>query len=95
VATVALMGMACGLLSLALPVATGFLFDSVIPGAERGQLLQLVLFLLAATAAVGLFKMTGEVALLRIEGKITVSLEAGLLDRLLSLPALFPPVFRR
>lgn len=92
VATVALMGMAGGLLGLALPVATGFFFDSVIPGAERGQLLQLVLFLLAAAAAAGLFRMTQEVALLRIEGKITVSLEAGLLDRLLSLPL---PFFRR
>ncbi|HOV79579.1 MAG TPA: NHLP bacteriocin export ABC transporter permease/ATPase subunit [Bacillota bacterium] len=92
VATVALTGAAGGLLALALPVATGFLFDSIIPGAERGLLLQTVLFLLAAAAAVSLFKMTGEVALLRIEGKIAVSLEAGLLDRLLSLPL---PFFRR
>lgn len=92
VAMVALMGMAGGLLGLSLPLATGFFFDSVIPGAERGQLLQLVLFLLAAAAAAGLFKMTEEVALLRIEGKINVSLEAGMLDRLLSLPL---PFFRR
>lgn len=92
VATVALMGMAGGLLGLALPVATGYFFDNVIPGAERGQLLQLILFLLAAAAAAGLFKMTEEVALLRIEGKLNVSLEAGMLDRLLSLPL---PFFRR
>jgi ATP-binding cassette subfamily C protein len=43
--TIVLMGACGGLLSLLTPIGTGMIFDTIIPGVERGQLLQLTLAL--------------------------------------------------
>jgi NHLM bacteriocin system ABC transporter ATP-binding protein len=83
------MGAAGALLALAPPIATGLLFNAVIPGAERGQLVQLTLVLLAAAVAAGLFHLTRAVALTRIEGKMGSAVQAAVWDRLLSLPPNF------
>jgi ABC-type bacteriocin/lantibiotic exporter with double-glycine peptidase domain len=40
-----LMGIGSGVLSLGTPVATGILFNSIIPGAQRSQLLLMAAFL--------------------------------------------------
>jgi NHLM bacteriocin system ABC transporter ATP-binding protein len=89
---VALMGLAGGLLGLATPLATGLVFDRIIPGAERGQLLLLILAL-AVTAVAGiLFQLTESLAILRMETRMDGTVEAGVWDRLLGLPV---PFFRR
>ena len=41
--TILLMGAGGGLLGMLVPILTGQIFGSVIPGAERGQLLQIIL----------------------------------------------------
>jgi NHLM bacteriocin system ABC transporter ATP-binding protein len=89
---VVLMGIAAGVLGTAIPLATGVLFDSVIPGAERGQLLQVGLALLVSILAACLFQIAQNVAVLRLEGRWDVSILAAVWDRLLRLPASF---FRR
>ncbi len=89
--TIALMGVAGGLLGTLIPLATGAIFDSVIPGAARGTLFQLSLALIVSALAAALFQLTRGIASLRLEGRLGVSIQAAIWDRLLSLPM---PFFR-
>jgi NHLM bacteriocin system ABC transporter ATP-binding protein len=89
--TILLMGIGSGLLSLVVPVATGILFNSIIPGAQRNELLLMASFLLISTLAASMFSLTRSLATLRLEGKLGSSLQAALWDRLLRLPV---PFFR-
>jgi len=86
------MGAAIGLLGMVTPMATGMLFDVVIPASERTQLLQLTLALVAGLLATAMFEITRGVAMLRAEGKMDYTIQAAVWDRLLSLPTSF---FRR
>jgi NHLM bacteriocin system ABC transporter ATP-binding protein len=86
---VILLGIGTGLLGMFIPIANGILFDSVIPAAQRGPLLQMGLILLSITLATVLFELTRSMALLRIEGKMDGSIQAAVWDRLLNLPATF------
>ena len=89
---VALMGTAAGVLGLVVPLVTGVLFDSVIPGAERGQLWQVGLALFVGILAACLFQIAQNIGVLRLEGRWDRSVLAAIWDRLLHLPASF---FRR
>jgi NHLM bacteriocin system ABC transporter ATP-binding protein len=73
----------------AVPVATAAVFQTIIPGHHTSQLLQVGLALVIAAAASVIFKITGDVALLRVEGRVAGRLQAGVLDRLLRLPSSF------
>lgn len=86
------MGAVGGLLALAIPLAIGILFDEVLPSGGAGQILQLAAVLFIAGLANGLFELTRRIAMLRLEGRIDLAAQAGVWDRLLSLPA---PFFRR
>jgi ATP-binding cassette subfamily C protein len=85
------LGIAIGLLGMVTPLVTGLLFDTVIPGAERGQLLQLTLALLAGAFASTMFEVTRGFVMLRAEGKMDTAVQAAVWDRLLRLPM---PFFR-
>jgi len=87
--TVILMGVAGGLLSMVIPVATGIIFDTVIPGGEKAQLLQIAFFLGASALAGLLFQLTRSMAVLRLEGRMEGAVMAAVWDRLLSLPVPF------
>jgi ATP-binding cassette subfamily C protein len=89
---VLLFALTIGLLGMALPVATGFLYDIIVPQSDRRQLLVLTLGLLVGAVAAALFELSRDIALLRLEGKLSGTIESGVWDRLLSLPA---PFFRR
>jgi NHLM bacteriocin system ABC transporter ATP-binding protein len=82
-------GMFGGLLGLATPVATSFIFNDIIPGHQIPQLYQIGTALIIAAAAATIFKLTGDVAMLRIEGRIAGQLQAAVIDRLLRLPNSF------
>lgn len=86
---VLLMGLAIGLLGLLTPLATGLLFENVIPAADRGQLLQLSLALLAGTLAASMFELTRGYAMLRLEGRMDTAIQSAVWDRLLRLPTTF------
>lgn len=90
--TIGLMGIAGGLLGLLVPVITGWIFGSVIPGAQKGQLLPLVLALVVGALATSLFQVTRSIAVLRLGGKMDGTVQAAVWDRLLGLPVHF---FRR
>jgi len=87
-----LMGFSSASLGLITPILTGVLFDYVIPNAEKIQVLHLGLALVAAMLGYVLFDITESFALLRIETKIDIRLQAALWDRLLTLP---PSFFRK
>ena len=82
-------GIAGGLLGLAPPIATGALFNTIIPGAERDQLLQITLMLLACASATGLFELVRRFAVTRVDGRFGAAVQAAVWDRLLSLPLQF------
>ncbi len=89
--TVLLIGLGGGLLGLLTPIATGVIFDTIIPGAERRQLLHLTLGLWIAALASVMFEITWSVAMLRIETRSDASVQGAVWDRLLGLPL---PFFR-
>jgi ATP-binding cassette subfamily C protein len=72
-------------------VATGMLFNTVIPGAQRAQLLQLTLVLAACAIVNTLLGLAQSIALLRVESRGSAALQAAVWDRLLSVPL---PFFR-
>ena len=89
---VALMGLAGSLLGLATPIVTGWIFDWIIPGAQRSQLLLAILALTVCAVASALFQLTSSIAQLRLQTKMDSEAQAAIWDRLLDLPA---PFFRR
>jgi len=82
-------GLAGGALGMIVPIMTLLIFDSVVPSHEKGQLYQIGLGLVVAALATMTFKIVGDVAFLRIEGRIAGSLQGAVLDRLLRLPNSF------
>lgn len=86
------VGLLAGLVALVTPIATGLLFGTIIPSADRGQLLQIALALLVGAFAVAAFRLTQVIAVLRVEGAMDASAQAAIWDRLLDLPA---PFFRQ
>lgn len=88
---VAVMGVLAALLGLLIPIATGIIFNTIIPEAASGQLFQIALILIACAVASAVFGITQAIAMLRIEGKADFSMQAALWDRVLMLP---PPFFR-
>lgn len=86
---VILMGLAGGALGMVIPIATGIVIDTVIPGGERIQLWHVAAFLGASAVASLLFQITRSLAMQRLEVKIDGSVQAAVWDRLLSLPAPF------
>ena len=78
-----------GLLGLAVPVATALVFDEIVPGHMRGLLHQIG----AAIVILAILQLTmtlaNGVAMLRIESKAKLALQAATIDRLIHLPAGF------
>jgi len=78
-----------GLLSLALPIATGWVMDPIIPEAQFDQLLTMIMGLVIAAIAMSVFGLVQSFAMLRTEGRMTNAVQAAVWDRLLKLPASF------
>jgi ATP-binding cassette subfamily C protein len=89
---IVLLGAAAGLLAILVPYVTGVVFDSVIPNAQRSQLLTIAALLVAAAVVSSLFNLARGFAILRLQGTLSLVLEAALWDRLLNLPL---PFFRQ
>jgi NHLM bacteriocin system ABC transporter ATP-binding protein len=85
------MGTIAAILGLVPSWATGMLFNTIIPGAQRSQLGQMTTVLLVVAMATAMFNVTRSVALLRIEGRMGSAIQAAVWDRLLALPM---PFFR-
>ncbi|MEM9456206.1 MAG: NHLP bacteriocin export ABC transporter permease/ATPase subunit [Myxococcota bacterium] len=88
--TVALsLGAIVGLFGIAFPLVTGQIFDSVIPGAERGLLVQIVLLLVSLAIGSTVLTLVRSVAMLRVETTMSTGVQAATWDRLLNLPVEF------
>ncbi len=81
-----------GLLGLLVPVISGQLIDRVIPAHDVFHLWQYVAGLLLAGLSVLVFDALRTIAVLRIEARAGLSVQAAILDRVISLPVTF---FRR
>jgi NHLM bacteriocin system ABC transporter ATP-binding protein len=88
---VIILGLGMGMLSMLVPVAMGWVFDRIIPEQDRHHLLLIALALTASAIATALFHLAQGIAVLRVETRMETTVEAGLWDRLLNLPA---PFFR-
>ncbi len=84
-----LLGTLSSLLGLLTPVLTGMLFGTVIPQSDRGQLLQLALILVASIISVTGFDLAKQIAAMRMQNRIDMTIQPGLMDRLLNLPSSF------
>lgn len=84
-----LMGALGGVLGLLTPVATGFIFDSILPASDRGQLFQLMLALVVGALSAVIFQLIRGYAVLRIETRSDEAMQAAIWDRVLKLPASF------
>src|SRR5258708_7016935 len=83
------MGIAAGLLGTVAPVITGILFDTIIPGAQRSQLLQIGIILGASAIAGVTFQITRGIAVVRSEGRGAIAMQWAVLAGLLCLRATF------
>lgn len=91
IAFVLAVGLALGSFTTLIPLVTGQIFDSIIPGAERGLLLQITIVLVLVYLGQALFDVARGLAVVRAQTRMDATLEAGVWDRLLSLPL---PFFR-
>jgi NHLM bacteriocin system ABC transporter ATP-binding protein len=87
--TVAITGIVSGLLGVVIPIATGVIFDRLIPAAQVTQLVQTAVFLFLVSVSMSLVNFVGSFAALRLQGKADATLQAAIWDRLLSLPVSF------
>ncbi len=86
-----IVGSIIGLCALAVPIFTGYIFESVIPQAQRFMLLQIVGILVAFSITNLLFEIPRNMGLLRIEVRAAYALETAMWDRIMRLPI---PFFR-
>jgi NHLM bacteriocin system ABC transporter ATP-binding protein len=85
-ATLAAAALAASLLGLLVPLATGAIIDTFVPSQMRGQLLLLGVMLGVGQVCGLLLKVSSDVARLRIDGRLAVRLQGGIIDRVLRLP---------
>ncbi|MGB3288949.1 MAG: NHLP bacteriocin export ABC transporter permease/ATPase subunit [Burkholderiaceae bacterium] len=90
--TLVLSALCGGILGMAAPIAMAHLIDTVIPGHDRGQLLQMGIILAVLGLAAFIMSYVGGIAFLRFQSRAGPALQAAVIDRLLRLPTSF---FRR
>lgn len=86
---IALMGVLGGMIGAFTPVMTGMLIEKVLPRSDMFQHLQIVIALLAAAFGAAMFEVVKSFAILRIESRTDLSLQAAMFDRVLRLPVRF------
>jgi len=89
ISMIVFMGLAGGLLTLVTPLATGIMFQDIIPGADREQHFMIAALLITGAIAGLAFQIARSTALVRTEARIDSTLQAALWDRILSLPVTF------
>ncbi len=87
--TVALTAMVGGLLGMAVPIASSYLIDTVIPGHDKNHLIQVGLILVVLAAATFVMSYVGSLAFSRFQARAGTALQAAIIDRLLRLPVGF------
>ena len=83
------MGIAAGLLGMVLPIATGIIFDDLVPYKATNQLYRLGLALFFCSLSAAMFQLMQSISLIRIEGRLKAVIQSALWDRILSFPCSF------
>jgi NHLM bacteriocin system ABC transporter ATP-binding protein len=83
------MGLLGSLLATFAPIATGFLFEWVVPRAEVGALAAVIGGLALAALGTACFDLVKAIALVRLESRMEAGLQPLIMQRLLSLPVGF------
>ena len=84
---IALWGTLSALLSLVMPLAFGLIVGTVILARDMTLLVGLVGALVTAALTLGMLKFAGEIAQLRLDGRLGALVHGAMVDRLLRLPA--------
>ena len=92
IVTFIIFGILAGILSIAMPLGTGIIFNDAIPDSDSGLLITIIVILLCTLVSSVCFQVTQAFAIIRMEGKIGSVFEAAIWDRLLKLP---PSFFRQ
>jgi len=87
--TVAAASLAASLLGLVTPIAMGQVIDTFIPDGLSLGLVQLGAALILLHICATLLRACGDVARLRIDGKLSAAMQTGVMDRVLRLPSRF------
>ncbi len=82
-------GLLAAILSLAIPVSAGYIFNTIIPGGEPGGLYQIGGLIIILVAVLGVIEFTRAMAVLRFEGRASYKLQTAVVDRVLRLKAPF------
>lgn len=82
-------GLLAALLSLAIPVSAGYIFNTIIPGGELDDLYQIGGLILILVVVLGVIEFTRAMAVLRFEGRASYKLQTAVLDRVLRLKVPF------
>ncbi|HCU93557.1 MAG TPA: NHLP bacteriocin export ABC transporter permease/ATPase subunit [Actinobacteria bacterium] len=83
------LGTLAGLVTLITPMVTSVVYNQVLPTGNRSLLLAISLLLIGATITWGLVALAQNLVVVRISGHLEASLDPGLMDRILQLPATF------
>lgn len=83
------LGSLGGLLAMAIPLATGLIFDQVIPSSDRVQLLQITAAIAIVAMATGVFQYLQGLSLVRLESRAGHALQSAVWDRIAKLPVKF------
>jgi NHLM bacteriocin system ABC transporter ATP-binding protein len=82
-------GLLGAVLSLAIPIASGWIFNVLVPGNSHRDLYETGVLLLALVCVLGFVEFSRSLAVLRFEGRASYKLQAAVLDRLLTLKTPF------
>jgi NHLM bacteriocin system ABC transporter ATP-binding protein len=83
------MAIIVGVFGTATPFITGMVFDAAIPQAQRTSLIGFGIALVVASAAGAAFSLTQGVATVRIQTRMSSTIQAAVWDRILNLPVNF------
>lgn len=79
------IGVLGALLALLVPIISGYVFNVIIPGGKKDEIVQIGLILLTTVVTIGLLNFSKSLAVLRFEGTASYKLQSALWDRILSL----------
>jgi len=83
------LGVLGALLSLFIPVLSGYIFNVIIPGGIEGSLYEVSFLLVSIVGILGVINLAREIAVLRFEGKSSYKLQSAVWDRILVLKVPF------
>lgn len=84
-----ILGVFGAMLSLFIPIMSGYIFNVIVPGGLKGSLFEIIGILLTIVTLLGITNIARALAVLRFEGKSSYKLQSAVWDRILSLKVPF------